>query len=226
MLSRKLWIGAVSGLLLMGVAWVGGATSGRVEVANAAPLDAPPAGVAQQPIAAKGVFMWNYSVKFVCGVQDPLTTANGQQALGEPPVKPGNYATEINIHNYVYREVKVRKKLLVMVDKGEALAREPKSVQPTKLDGIVLPPDGATLDDCNRLWELAGGVPPAPAPLMIGYLVVLSPVDLDIDAVYTAEVSARVGATDVAQPMGIALDVVRVPGKRVFVPNTVLALFP
>lgn len=226
MLSRKLWIVAITGLLLLGVAWIGGAASGRVEIASAAPLDAPAASTVEQP-NLNGAFMWSYSVKFVCGVQIPHLT--DLQAVGEPPVKPGNYATEINIHNYQYREAKVGKKLLVLFDKNEAIGREPKTVEPSKYENIVLRPDAATMDDCYHLWEvLRGIVPPVPAPLMIGYLVILSPVDLDIDAVYTAEVgNTSADGTLLVSLTGNAMDVERIPGKRVFVPNDVLKLlFP
>src|SRR3954464_2373605 len=43
---------------------------------------------------------WSYAAKFVCGEQ--LTDQAGQPIVGEPAVKPGNYATEINIHNPHY----------------------------------------------------------------------------------------------------------------------------
>jgi hypothetical protein len=39
-----------------------------------------------------------YPVKFVCGTQAPI---RGQTAPAEPPVKPGNYATVINIEALV-----------------------------------------------------------------------------------------------------------------------------
>ncbi len=175
-----------------------------------------------------GAYMWNYSVKFVCGRQQPIDIP-GTNALGEPPVKPGNYATEINIHNYAYREFKLRKKLLVLVEKGEVVGREPDVVRPDpqRFASVILTPDSATLDDCNALWKMAGGVPSAlNPPLTIGYLVLLSPIDLDVDAVYTAEVGQRVAGAELEQPTGISIDVKRVPGKRVFVPAAFLAQFP
>jgi hypothetical protein len=85
------------------------------------------------------------------------------------------------------------------------------------------------MDDCHHLWKLhSGTVPLVPAPLMIGYLVILSPVDLDIDAVYTAEVgNTSADGTLLVSLTGNAMDVERIPGKRVFVPNDVLKLlFP
>ena len=62
--------------------------------------------------------------------------------------------------------------------------------------------------------------------LTIGYLVLLSPVDLDVDAVYTAEVGESVAGAAFERPTGISIDVERVPGKRVFVPAGFLNQFP
>jgi hypothetical protein len=54
-------------------------------------------------------------------------------------------------------------------------------------------------------------------PLMVGYLLILCPLDLSIDSVYTAEVPG----TQASTPTGISINVVRASGKRVFVPSTV-----
>ena len=140
--------------------------------------------------------------------------------MGEPVVKPGNYATSINIHNYNYREVSIRKKVLLLVKDTQAVGREPNSVKPSAFDGIVLGPDYATMDDCNHIWQLLNpnAALPAVMPLMEGYLVILSPLDLDVDAVYTAEVPGRLDTAAVKDPTGISIDVSRVQGKRVIVP--------
>ena len=86
------------------------------------------------------------------------------------------------------------------------------------------------MDDCNRIWALTKTdlSPNNPRPLTIGYLVILSPVDLDIDAVYTAQTSTTPdpGTQTKAQPVGSAIDVERVQGKRVFVPTSYLQNFP
>ncbi|MGE5603362.1 MAG: hypothetical protein ACM30E_09940, partial [Nitrososphaerales archaeon] len=71
--------------------------------------------------------------------------------------------------------------------------------------------------DCNRLWQLLypNNAPPVPFPLMVGYLVIISPLDLDIDAVYTAAAPGQVSAPS----QSVSIDVERIPGKRVFVPQ-------
>ena len=164
-----------------------------------------------------GNYAWNYSVKFVCGFQ------GAPQLPGETTVKPGNYATEINIHNYNYREFLFKKKFLLLALDGQSPGLEPRSVGPISVTNMILLPDFATMDDCNNLWTAlnpGSPVPPTPMPLMIGYLVVISPLDLDIDAVYTASAPGDITAAN--GQTGISIDVVRVTGKRVFVPTGAL----
>jgi hypothetical protein len=140
----------------------------------------------------------SYSVKFVCGLQDSEELELGM-------VRPGVYATEINIHNYHDTRVAVRKHVLPLVVKGKARGREPEFVRVHAQDAIVLPPDTATMDDSFRIGELVYGTPPPqPLPLTIGYLEILSTLPLAIDAVYT--VSDREGRT-------VAIDVERVEGR-------------
>jgi hypothetical protein len=155
---------------------------------------------------------WSFAVKFVCG--DASTSATGS---GEPSLRPGSYATEINIHNPNYRgRIPVFKKVLLLVDKGEAVGRAPNAVEPGVVSGpITLANDGATLEDCASIWELAnpGTTAPTPMPLTVGYLVLLSPRDLDVVSVTTA------GPTAAGQaPGSVAIDTLVVQGKRVIIP--------
>lgn len=190
---------------------------------------ASPAAQGPSPIAtpiASGYF-YSFAAKFVCGVQHLPVTDNVVHP-GEPSVKPGNYATEINVHNFNYRNIPIRKKLLVLVENGRPVGREPKQVEPKAFDHILLGPDGATMDDCNRIWQLLypnttdpTAVPAFPGPLTIGYMIFLSPVDLDVNVVYTAEVPGFMADAEVIKPIwgaGITMDVETVQGKRVYVP--------
>ena len=201
-----LLIAAVVGLLLL------------QSSAAASPLGATDARVAQP--AVTGTYLWSYSVKFVCGYQPGVSIDPGV-AFREPVVKPGNYATDININNPQGRELPLVKWITVMVQGQEVLAREPESVGLRTKFNMVLKPYNATMDDCNNLWRLAQiSMPPPPASsLTVGYLVIQSPLELDIDAVYTAEVPGGADAAgQVGSPTGISIDVERVSGKRVFVP--------
>jgi hypothetical protein len=142
--------------------------------------------------------IYSYSVKFVCGVQE-----NGKRRA--TTVRPGKYATEVNIHNYNENEVRIRKYVLPLVLGGKPIGREPRFVDRKAEDRIVLPPDTATMDDCYRIAELLyGDELPAALPLMIGYLEIVSLGELNVDVVYTA--------TDLCTRT-VSIDVERVEGK-------------
>jgi hypothetical protein len=76
------------------------------------------------------------------------------------------------------------------------------------------------MDDCNNLWAIIyPSVPlPSPMPVFIGYLVILSPLELDVDVVYTANAPGDLAVA----PTGVSIDVERVTGKRVFIPTGAL----
>ncbi|ETX00348.1 MAG: hypothetical protein ETSY1_11505 [Candidatus Entotheonella factor] len=116
-----------------------------------------------------------YSVKFVCGASD----ANPQEI---PIAEPGFYATEINIHNYRLEDVDIRKAVIILVEGGEGVGREPNFAQVSGTDAISLPPNTATMDDCVRIAEITGV---DTSVLTIGYLVLQSSQDIKVDAVYT-----------------------------------------
>jgi hypothetical protein len=125
-------------------------------------------------------FRYVYSVKFVCGEQRDCSCACFS-------VRPGIYATEINIHNYHDKEVKVDKRVIPLVFAGAAIGREPRSASIKASDGILLRPHTATMDDCCRLAELLfGGEPSSPMPISIGFLEIVSELELAVTAVYTA----------------------------------------
>jgi len=180
---------------------------------EAAPQDMP-----QAQIISHGQYVWSYAAKFVCGFQ--RTATPGQVPPGEPILKPGNYATEINIHNPAYKQVPLRKKFIMLVNNQTAI-REPEQIGPQNVITMTLGPDYAMMDDCNNLWKFmfpANPTPPSPMPVFIGYLVILSPLELDVDAVYTANAPGDLATA----PTGISIDVERVTGKRVFIPSGAL----
>ncbi len=120
-----------------------------------------------------------YSVKFLCGEQRDCSCECAS-------VRPGIYATEINIHNYRDTEVAIEKFVTPVVFAGAAVGREPKVATRKAADRIVLPPHAATMDDCCRIAELLlGAKAPAPMPLTVGFLEISSPEELAVTAVYT-----------------------------------------
>ena len=118
--------------------------------------------------------------------------------------------------------------MIILVGEKDAanptgVRREPVTTPPSKFVTLELGPDYATMDDCVALTNLATQTGATGAgSFMMGYLVVLSRLDIDVDAVYTAEVYSSVAGTNIANPAGIAEDILHVAGKRVFVPGNVL----
>ncbi len=179
---------------------------------------------------------FSYAVKFVCGFNKTnlgvLTDADATPG-GENVVKLGNYATEVNIYN-PSNDVEIKKKALVLVKEGSPVGREPKVVFPsTQGTSIGLPNCSATMDDCNEILRLAG-VPPTPGSLpglYVGFLVIESEVELNVTAVYTAEVCSDyaapgVGAERMCQSppgingvagwgVGLSIDVEQIQATRV-----------
>jgi hypothetical protein len=176
-----------------------------------------------------------YSVKFVCGYnRSNVGVSVDGKVEGEPSVKFGNYATEINLSwpeiyltdqtNFVFKHI------IVLVDQGKPVGREP-NVVPAKAyaDSVQLRPLSGTMDDCNRIAELLWGAVPTPYPLTIGYLVITSTHELDVTAVYTAEVCSNwvadtTGTLQCLDPtgkqtgMGISEDVEKIEGRKLIIP--------
>ena len=112
---------------------------------------APPGVIVTQPERSpvgillpvpEGFEKFVYSVKFLCGVQD----GSDCHCVS---VRPGEYATEINIHNYLDTEVKIEKHVLPVVFAGAAAGREPRFARRKGSDRILLQPHTATMDDCS-----------------------------------------------------------------------------
>lgn len=147
---------------------------------------------------------FSYGVKFLCGyVREsapgvvPLTPA--------ATLRPGVYATEVNILNHHREPVTVHKYLYPLVRRSEPLGREPRSVGRRGEDAITLQPRTATFDDCARVHELLHEAP-GDEPLSIYFLEIVSPVELTVTAVYTANDLRGVST---------ALDVVQVEAKQI-----------
>jgi len=110
---------------------------------------------------------FEYAAKFVCGLEPSNT---GHTPPQEPPVKPGNYATTINIHNPWATSVQIVKKVALA-------AREtyPNTVliDPTKRFFDTLTSDHGMSIDCTEIVNLLtmNGTPP-PAGFIDGWVVI------------------------------------------------------
>lgn len=130
---------------------------------------------------------FTYSIKLVCGT-------NKKTTVDVSPVLRGIYSTEVNLHNPTQLDAILQKRIILLVRDGLAIGREPNFAGVTAQDAIVLPPDTATMDDCQRIGELVYNIPPgfqfANFPLTIGFLEVISSAELRVDAVYTTNNTA------------------------------------
>ncbi|HEY2760442.1 MAG TPA: hypothetical protein VGI75_06855, partial [Pirellulales bacterium] len=107
-------------------------------------------------------------------------------------------------HNFQRdKEAVIEKRAIVLVHNGDAVGREPKFVKAQPFDKIALPPDSGTMDDCCRLGEKLQF---AAGRLNIGFLEILSSVELNVTAVYTA--------TDL-KSASISMDVESVAGRQI-----------
>ena len=141
-----------------------------------------------------------YNVKFVCGIQRNKITESCEgpgPAPGSGIISQGIYSTEVNIFNYHSRtEARILKYFAPLVLENKAVGFEPKQ-QPAKLiDRIVLRPNSVTGDDCCGIAKRLK----VKNLLNIGFLKIVSSVDLSVTAVYTvADIENRVVSMDVEQ---------------------------
>jgi hypothetical protein len=126
------------------------------------------------------------------------------------------YATEVNIQNLNLAKATVVKFVQPLINLGAVVAREPNFADPTtipprQIEHIILPPLGATMDDCCRIAEmLLGASPSGDTALTIAILTIVSQFELSVSAVYTAN------------PLsgdGISIDVEYIPSQRLGVPQ-------
>jgi len=118
-----------------------------------------------------------YNVKFICGVQK-----NPFDKKCSAIIARGIYATEINILNFGLRETRIAKVFTPLVVKNQAIAIEPKFSKPVNIEAVVLPALSATMDDCCKLSEM---IKTDDEQLKIGFVEIVSPVELEVVAVYT-----------------------------------------
>jgi hypothetical protein len=120
--------------------------------------------------------LFQYAVKFVCGVPTPT------HLVPKPPVAKGEYYTAINVHNPRNDPIQFCKKFV------EAKANEDPNgyISPWKSPPPALKADGAFEIDCPDILKNAHP-PGTPVPTYLkGFVVIESRYELDVVAVYTA----------------------------------------
>ena len=109
---------------------------------------------------------FSYAAKFVCGFEPPTT----HNLPAEPPVKTGNYATVINLHNPWANTVTIQKKSALAAPETYPNTR---LIDATKRFHDTLTSDHGMSIDCTEIVNLLtlNGTPPA-APFIEGWVVV------------------------------------------------------
>ena len=135
-------------------------------------------GLLAQVSPAKGqsIFLpFQYAAKFICGKTDGKAVA------------PGIYFTAVNVHNPTYKAIRFRKKFAIALP-GE----RPGPV--SKFFDAKLGPDQALEIDCPDIFKRT-----QTKGFVKGFVVIQSPVQLDVVSVYTA-----LGDTGVVRTLHIA----------------------
>jgi hypothetical protein len=136
-----------------------------------------------------------YAAKFICGTMPELPPTR------EGPVEPGSYATAINVHNPNPREPVVFTKKAVLLFNVNAVEKEegyevPQAPYGKSYRREQLGPDYGMEIDGRDIRELLTGQAPAAPVFIKGWVVIESPLPLDVVAVYT--VRAPDGAVSIA----------------------------
>jgi hypothetical protein len=171
-------------------------------IAFVAALAAIPSGAAYaQCPSSQGVVpgLCVYSVKFVCGLQQP----NPQLIPpSETPVKPGNYATAVNLHNFHNnRDVVIRKKAVIANSENQ----QPGLISPFKT--LVLIPDQALEIDCPDIVALLSASGTSLPPFIKGFVEIQSSQTLSVTGVYTAEPCVPSPVPGVCAPGPVSISV-------------------
>jgi hypothetical protein len=144
-------------------------------------------GASSQPVPPPTGF--EYAVKFICGSATP---GKGQPDPGV--VAHGVYYTAINVHN-PGKAIEFTKKIAI------ALPSE-RAGPISKFFGVALKNDEALEIDCPDIVKHLG----FQGPFVKGFVVIHSPTELDVVAVYTAAPSAT-GTV-------VTLELERVPARK------------
>lgn len=139
-----------------------------------------------------------YNVKFISGIQkikvaDVCNPTGGGSAI----LSQGIYSTEVNIFNYhTNAEARVFKYFAPLVIQNKPVGFEPRQQPAKPIAEIILRPNSATGDDgcgIEKILKINN-------VLNIGFLKIVSSVDLSVTAVYTvADLDNRVTSIDVEQ---------------------------
>lgn len=146
-------------------------------------------------------------------------------AASEPTVSPGNYTSEINVHNFQRSAVRLTKRAVIANPQGQ-----PRGPVSTKLTE-ALEADQALEINCSNIAAMFPDTGEPPPNLLKGFVVIESVRELDVAAVHTAlkmdlvdhsveSVLSGVGigvGIGVGAGVGLSIDVEHIPAKVLLV---------
>lgn len=144
------------------------------EVVNAGSYDTDPSNNTGRATVDVLCARFEYAAKYICG---------GHDAPEDPRLVPGQFRTTVNVHNPNDERVTFFKKIALSFPPERQLAGK---VVPIGLDELDY--DEALKADCSEARALIGQ-----EGYVEGYLIVQSPLSLDVDAVYTTQVTQKEG---------------------------------
>jgi hypothetical protein len=192
---KRIMLGAVVAILtVVSVGFVILATSPRTLASKGDTDSAKPPAV---------TMTIEYAAKFVCGI--PTTEAQREG------VKPGNYATAINIRNShqlpATPPISFTKHAVLAQPEGFNLT------PPSHTVSEMLPSDFAMEADCTNIRVDMLGLP-SDTTFIKGFLVILTPppADLDVIGVYSSETPPLPGSTT---PGGMGLEILPIAPRTI-----------
>lgn len=120
---------------------------------------------------------YHHVVEMLCGQQDRESSKECSTVV------PGQYASMVTIYNPSSCPVEIVKYFAPLVIHGDAVGREPRTVDAKPFAKITLGPGQATMDDCCALEEAVGRL--GGAPITIGILDIVATAPLVVTAVHT-----------------------------------------
>ncbi len=141
------------------------------ETTNLGGPDSDPSNDTVQLTSSALCARYEYAAKYVCG---------RQSSRDDPRLSIGEYKTTVNVHNPNDEDVFFFKKVALAFPPAE---QAPGDVIPIAIDQLAY--DEALKVDCAEVRE---ALEASPQDYVEGYVIVQSPLSLDVDAVYTTEV--------------------------------------
>jgi hypothetical protein len=150
------------------------------------------------------------------GPAKPRPAPPTQSEVSREAIKPGNYATAINIHDpSLGGDVVTLYKRAVL-----AQYEENDQLPPSKFVKYSLGPGRAFEIDCVDIWQLLN-IPVPNTHFTKGFVTILSRVPLDVVGVYSAEPPAVAGVAGAPSSIpGIALEMLPIAPRIEFLPRS------